>query len=60
MWKWKTKTTDRRKIEGTSYRGKQRRTWTRNVKDWCGQSYTKCVTMAESRKEWSSMAADLL
>ena len=48
------------KIEGTRCRGKQRRTWTSDVTDWCGLSYTKCVRMAENRKEWSSMAADLL
>ena len=47
------------KIEGTRRRGKQR-TWTSDVTDWCSPSYTKCVRMAESRKEWSSMAADLL
>ena len=48
------------KIEGIRHRRKQRRTWTSAVMDWCGLSYTKCVRIAESRKEWSSMAADLL
>ena len=47
------------KIEGTRHRGKQR-TWTSDVMDWCGLSYTKCVRMAENRREWSSMATDLL
>ena len=32
------------KIEGTRYSGKQRRTWTSDVMDWCGMSYTKCVS----------------
>ena len=48
------------KIEGTRRRGKQRRIWTSDVADWCGLSYTKYVRMAENRKEWSSMAANLL
>ena len=48
------------KIEGARCKGKQRRTWTSDVMDWCGQSYVKCVRMAENRKEWSSMTADLL
>ena len=48
------------KIEGTRCRGKQRRTWTSDVTDWCGMSYMKCVGVTESRKEWSSMAVDLL
>ena len=49
------------KIEGTRCKEKQRRTWTSDVTDWCGLSYTKCVRMADNRKEWSSVvAADLL
>ena len=40
-----------RKIEGTRRREKQRRTRTSNVMDWCGMSYMKSVTVAESRKE---------
>ena len=47
------------KIEGTRRKGKQR-TWTCDVTDWCRSSYTKCVRMAESRKELSTIAADLL
>ena len=42
----------------TRCRGKQRRTWTSNMTDWCDMSYTKCVRVAESQQE--SMAADLL
>ena len=30
------------KIEGTRRRGKQRRTWTCDVTDWCSMCYTKC------------------
>ena len=47
-------------IEGTRRKGKQRRTWTSDVTGWCGSSNAKCVRMAENRKEWSSMTADLL
>ena len=47
------------KIDGTKRRAKQKRTWT-DIRDWCGLSYAKCVRMAEDRKEWSFMAADLL
>ena len=60
MRKRKTKAIDGRKDRRTRRRGKQRRTWTSDVTDWCGLSYTKCVRMAEKRKEWRSMAADLL
>ena len=48
------------KIEGTRCKGKQRMTWTNDVMDCCGMSYMKCVRMAENRKEWSSMVANLL
>ena len=58
--KGKTKIRMEGKIEWSRHRGKQRRTWTSDVMDWCGLSYTKCVRMAENRKEWSSMVADLL
>ena len=39
------------KIEGTRHRGRQRRSCTSDVMDWCGLSYMKCVRMAENRKE---------
>ena len=39
------------KIEGSRRKGKQRRTCTIDVTDWCGLSYTKNVRMAENRKE---------
>ena len=48
------------KIEGTRCRGKQGRIWTSDVTDWYDLSYTKCVRMVESKKEWRAMAADLL
>ena len=38
------------KTEGSRCRGKQR-IWRSDVMDWCGLSYTKCVGMAENRKE---------
>ena len=43
--KGKTKTTDGRKDR----RVKMQRTWTRDMTDWCGLSYTKCVRRAENR-----------
>lgn len=58
MRKDKPKTTTEGKIEGARHRGKQRGTLRSDVTDWCGLNQ-KCVRMAESRKEWSSMAADL-
>ena len=36
-------------IKGTRRRGKQSRTWTSDVTDWCGLCYMKYVRMAESR-----------
>ena len=44
--KGKQKLLMERKIEGTRHKGKQRRTWTSDVTDWCGLSYTKCVRVA--------------
>ena len=58
--KRKQKSTDGRKNKRIRRRGKQRRTWTNDVMDWYGMSYTKCVRVAESSKEWISMAVDLL
>ena len=49
-----------KKTEWLRCRGKQRRTWTSDVRDWCGMSYTKCVIVVENRKEWNSMAANRL
>ena len=60
MSKGKTKLLMEGKIEGTRLSGKQRRTWTSDMLNWCGLSYMKCVRRAENRKEWRSMAADLL
>ena len=42
-------------IAVTRRRGKKRRTWTSDVTDWCGMSYTECVRVVESREEWRSM-----
>ena len=56
--KWKTKTTDGRKDSKDKTQRKQRRTWTSDVTDWCGMSYTKYLGMAETRKEWNSIAAN--
>ena len=47
----KQKILTQEKIEGTRRRGKQRRTWTSDVMDWCSLSYMKYVRMAEIRKE---------
>ena len=38
------------KIEVSRHRGKQRRTWTSDVTDWCGLSYKKCVRMEKIEK----------
>ena len=58
--KRKTKLQMERKIVGTRRKGKQRITWTSIVTNWCGLSCRNSVRMAEKRKEWRSMAADLL
>ena len=51
LGKGKQKLPMKGKIKGSRCRGKQRRTWTSDVMDWCGLSYKKCIRMAESRKE---------
>ena len=35
--------------DGRKDRREERRTWTSDVTDWCGLSYTKCVRTAEVR-----------
>ena len=41
--KGKQKLLKDRKIVRSRCRGQQRTTWTSDVTDWCGLSYTKCV-----------------
>jgi len=48
------------KINGKWSRGKQRLTWADIIKGWTGMKYSECIKMAQDRRRWSSMTADLL
>ena len=47
------------KVEGKRPRGRPRRGWTSDIKEWAGMSYPKCKTIAMDRKEWHRVTADL-
>ena len=40
------------KIEGKRARGRQRRTWLDNIKDWTNLSVQECTRQAKNRKKW--------
>ena len=40
------------KIEGRRARGRQRRTWLDDIRDWTKLSVTECAGRARDRKEW--------
>ena len=48
------------KIEGKRGRGRPRIIWMKNIKEWLGHTYNRCVRSAEDRNGWRSMIADLL
>ena len=47
------------KVEGKRPRGRPRRGWTSDIKEWVGMSYPKCKTIAMDRKEWHRVTEDL-
>ena len=47
-------------INGIRSRGKQWLTCADNIKEWTGMKYIKCIRMAQDRRRWRSMTADLL
>ena len=48
------------KIDGKRSRGKQRLTWADNITEWIGMKYSECIRIAQDRRRWRSMTADLL
>ena len=42
--------------EGKRGRGRPRRTWTNDVKDWTGRTMSECLHLAEDRVVWRAMA----
>ena len=47
------------KVEGTTRRGPQRRTWAKDITDWAGVDYSKCIRLARDRRQWRLLIADL-
>jgi hypothetical protein len=41
------------KLEGKRSRGRQRKQWLDNIKEWTGRGEESCKRMAQDRKEWS-------
>ena len=48
------------KINGKRSRGKQRLTQADYIKESTGMKYSECIRMAQDRRSWRSMTADLL
>ena len=42
--------------EGKRGRGRPRRTWTNDIKDWTGRTMSECLHLAEDRVIWRAMA----
>ena len=47
------------KVEGTRRRGAKRRTWAKDITDWAGVDYSKCIRLASDRRQWRLLVADL-
>ena len=47
------------KIEGVKRRGAQKLTWMANIVKWTGLSFIECLRLAQNRKEWRFLAANL-
>ena len=48
------------KIAGTKGRGRPRKKWFDNIKEWTGKVYVECKRMTQNRDDWRKMIADLL
>ena len=47
-------------IEGKRGRGRPRRRWFDNVKQWTDLSFMECKRVAQQRQTWRTLVADLL
>ena len=47
------------KVEGTRRCGAQRRTWAKDITDWSGMDYPKCIRLASDRRQWRLLVANL-
>ena len=48
------------KVEGRRGRGRPRRKWTDDVREWTGRSMTECSTLAQNRAAWRTIASQPL
>ena len=48
------------KAEGRRGRGRPRRKWTDDIKDWTGMNMTNCSTLAQNRASWRTVASQPL
>ena len=48
------------KTEGQRGRGRPRRKWTDDIKDWTGMNMTNCSTLAQNRASWRTVASQPL
>ena len=47
------------KVKERGQRGRPRRTWVTDIKEWKGENIGKCVTLAADRVCWREMTANL-
>ena len=43
------------RIDGRRSRGRQRRRWTDDIKDWTGHTLTECTSIARDRNRWRAL-----
>lgn len=48
------------KVNGKRGRGRPRKRWFDNIKEWTGKSFVECKRLAQKRGDWRKMIADLL
>ena len=48
------------KMNGKRGRGRPRRKWTDDIKEWSEKNYYQCVRKTLDRKNWRSLIFDLL
>ena len=48
------------KVEGKRGRGRPRKRWFDNIREWTGKSFVECKRLAQKRDDWRKMIVDLL
>ena len=45
-------------VDGRRHRGRPRKSWKENIKEWTGQSMSSLLRVAEDRRRWAAITAE--